>query len=98
MLYFYHLFLAVDCVESEPLIAKNSECMKLVNDAKTYHLMSDWTTDGVSTELQPRSIHKEAKVYIIGGEVHQKVIEAANYLSHFHEMFFGTFCCFCNHL
>ena len=66
-------FFAVDCVEHEPLIENSSSCMKLVNAAKTHHLIPDWSVDIAPHEFQSRSLHKEAKIYLVGGEVHQKV-------------------------
>ena len=55
--------------------------MQIVNEAKTYHLLCDWTVDNLPSELQSRSIHKEAKVYIIGGEIRQKVCVCVSRLS-----------------
>ncbi|XP_065062029.1 kelch-like protein diablo [Rhopilema esculentum] len=66
----------VDCVEHEPLIENSSSCMKLVNAAKTHHLIPDWSVDNAPHEFQSRSLHKEAKIYLVGGEVHQKVFSS----------------------
>jgi len=71
----------IDCVEREPLIAKNTKCMQMINDAKTHHLLCDWTIDDPLLELQSRSIHNEAKVYLIGGEIHQKVFKSVEMYS-----------------
>ena len=47
--------------------------MKMINAAKNFHLLPDWSSEIIPVELMSRSMHKESKVYIVGGEVHQKV-------------------------
>ncbi len=66
-------YISVDCVENEPIVAESNECMRMINAAKTYHLLPKWSGEDGKKDLQIRSIHKESKVYVVGGEVHQKV-------------------------
>eukprot|EP00794_Sanderia_malayensis_P004620 gene4620-5227_t len=76
----------VDCVENEAVVAENTECMRLINDAKTYHLIPDWNTattdERIDKMLEMRSIIKESKIYVIGGEVHQKVYNSMEVYSY----------------
>ena len=47
--YFLH-----DCVESQPVVAKSAECQKLVEEAKTYHLLQDRRAELRTSRTRPR--------------------------------------------
>ena len=51
--------------------------MKIINAAKNFHLLPDWSSETIPVELMSRAMHRESKVYIVGGEVHQKVSKDA---------------------
>ena len=67
----------VDCIENESIIEEDDTCMRIINEAKTFHLLPDRHKEG-DKRFEPRQIHRESKVYIIGGEVHQQVRNYAN--------------------
>lgn len=69
----YLLFvISVDCIESEKLVESNDTCMRLISEAKNYHLLPE-RREKVPFVSQARQKAHGTMIYIVGGEIHNRV-------------------------
>ncbi|XP_068679945.1 kelch-like protein diablo [Montipora foliosa] len=62
----------VDCIENDKLVENNDTCMRLISEAKNYHLLPE-RRDTVSFVTHARCKASSTMVYIVGGEIHNSV-------------------------
>ena len=62
----------MDCIESDDLIQENDTCMRIISEAKNFHLLPE-RRDKMQALSVPRQMDHGAKMYIIGGEIRNQV-------------------------
>lgn len=65
----------VDCIESEKLVECNDSCMRLISEAKNYHLLPE-RRDQISFVTEARRKAGSTMIYIVGGEIHNRVFNS----------------------
>lgn len=64
--------LLVDCIESDDLIQENDSCMRIISEAKNFHLLPE-RRDKMQIVSLPRQMDHGAMMYVIGGEINNQV-------------------------
>jgi len=62
----------VDCIESDDLIQESDTCMRIISEAKNFHLLPE-RRDKMQVLSVPRQMDHGAMMYVIGGEIHNQV-------------------------
>ncbi|XP_067032837.1 kelch-like protein diablo [Acropora muricata] len=65
----------VDCIESDKLVENNDTCMRLISEAKNYHLLPE-RRDIVPFVTHARCKAHSTMIYIVGGEIHNRVFNS----------------------
>lgn len=66
---------SVDCIESEKLVECNDSCVRLISEAKNYHLLPE-RRDQISFVTEARRKAGSTMIYIVGGEIHNRVFNS----------------------
>ncbi|XP_014243355.1 kelch-like protein 12 isoform X2 [Cimex lectularius] len=70
-------YFLVDCVEGNPIVADNPECLKLIEEAKRYHLLPDRRHELATQRSKPRLTSDTIEVIVaVGGEDDKVVLRA----------------------
>ena len=62
----------MDCIESDELVESNDSCMRIISEAKNFHLLPE-RRHKMSFVAQPRHRAHSTMMYIVGGEIHNRV-------------------------
>lgn len=62
----------MDCIESDDLIQENDTCMRIISEAKNFHLLPE-RRDKMQVLSVPREMDHGAMMYVIGGEINNQV-------------------------
>ena len=65
----------VDCIESEKLVESNDTCMRLISEAKNFHLLPE-RRHNIPFVTQARHKARSTMIYIVGGEIHNRVFNS----------------------
>ena len=74
------ILLEVDCIEGNELVENDDMCMRILSEAKNFHLLPE-RRDKIQFLSEPRKMDHEAMMYVIGGEIHSYVFSTVERFS-----------------